>query len=317
MAMKKGNIAWIVGGLVVAAGIVAGIVFATNPGTPETVTPPTPEPEVTTPDTSEDIQRGTIVVGSQGYYSNEIVAEIYAQVLEEAGFEVVRQFQIGQRDAYIPALEAGEVDLFPEYTGNLLQFYTPDTQATQADDVYAELADALPEQLKALAMSPATDQDSYNVTAETAAEFNLVTISDLANLDGPVTLGGAPELAERPYGPTGLLSVYGVEVVLDATGPATLEALLEGLVLVANIYTGDPAIAQYGLVTLADPEGLFLSSNLVPIAGADIADKVAEFINPVSLAMTPEHLVAMNLESTAEQKSAADIARQWRADNGF
>jgi osmoprotectant transport system substrate-binding protein len=259
----------------------------------------------------------TIVVGSQGYYSNEIVAEIYAQVLEEAGFDVDRQFGIGQRDAYIPALEAGEVDLFPEYTGNLLQFYNPDTTATQADDVYAELVTALPEQLTALAMSPATDQDSYNVTAETAAEYNLVTIADLAGIDAPITLGGAPELAERPYGPRGLLSVYGVEVELDATGPATLQALLDGVVLVANIYTGDPAIAQYGLVTLADPEGLFLSSNLVPIARAEIAATIAEFINPVSQAMTPQQLVAMNLQSTADQLSIEDIARQWRAANGF
>lgn len=299
-------------GFVLAAGVIAGCANGAD-----TTTPPTPEPDVTSPEVSDLVEMGTIVVGSQGYYSNEIVAEIYAQVLEEAGFEVVRQFQIGQRDAYIPALEAGEVDLFPEYTGNLLQFYSPDTSATQADEVYAELVTALPEQLVALAMSPATDQDSYNVTAETAAEFNLVTIGDLANIEGPITLGGAPELAERPYGPNGLSSVYGVEVQLDATGPATLEALLEGVVLVANIYTGDPAIAQYGLVTLADPEGLFLSSNLVPIARAEIADKIAPFINPVSEAMTPEQLVAMNLQSTADQMSAADIAREWREANGF
>jgi len=299
-------------GFVLAAGVIAGCANGAD-----STTPPTPEPDVTSPDVSEKIELGTVVVGSQGYYSNEIVAEIYAQVLEEAGFDVVRQFQIGQRDAYIPALEAGEVDLFPEYTGNLLQFYSPDTTATQADEVYAELVTALPEQLVALSMSPATDQDSYNVTAETAAEFNLVTIGDLANIDGPITLGGAPELAERPYGPSGLSSVYGVEVELDATGPATLEALLEGVVLVANIYTGDPAIAQYGLVTLADPEGLFLSSNLVPIAGAEIAEKIAEFINPVSEAMTAAQLVAMNLQSTADQMSPADIAREWRVANGF
>ena len=260
----------------------------------------------------------TIVVGSQGYYSNEIVAEIYAQVLEEAGFDVARSFQIGQRDAYIPALEAGEIDLFPEYTGSLLQQrYNPDTEATQPDEVYAELVATLPEQLTALAMSPATDQDSYNVTADTAAEFNLVTIADLANIEGIITLGGAPELAERPYGPSGLLSVYGVEVQLNATGPTTLEALLEGVVLVANIYTGDPARAQYGLVTLEDPEGLFRAANLVPIARTEIAEKIAPFINPVSEAMTSDQLVTMNLQATSDQRSVVDIAREWRAANGF
>lgn len=288
MMMMRGRVTGLAG-LVLAAGMIAGCAQTTD----------------------------TVVVGSQGYYSNEIVAEIYAQVLEEAGFTVERRFQIGQRDAYIPALEAGEVDLFPEYTGNLLQFYNPDTNATQTDEVYAELVETLPVQLVALAMSPATDQDSYNVTAETAAQYGLVGIADLAGIDAPVTLGGAPELAERPYGPSGLSATYGVDVVFDATGPATLDALLEGLVLVANIYTGDPAIAQYGLVTLADPEGLFLASNLVPIAGSEIAASLAEFINPVSEAMTPEALVAMNLQATVEEMSVVEIATQWRTANGF
>lgn len=311
MMMKRGRITQLAG-FVLAAGVIAGCADSTEP-TPQSA----PEPDSSSPEISEEIERGTIVVGSQGYYSNEIIAEIYAQVLEEAGFDVVRQFQIGQRDAYIPALEAGEVDLFPEYTGNLLQFYDGDTPATQADEVYAALGDVLPEQLTALAFSPATDQDSYNVTVETAELYNLTSIGDLSAIDATVTLGGAPELAERPYGPQGLSSVYGVEVELDATGPATLDALLEGLVLVANIYTGDPAIAKFGLVTLSDPEGIFLSSNVVPIVRTELADQVAEFINPVSQTMTAAALVAMNLQSTDDEMSAPDIAREWRLANGF
>lgn len=257
-----------------------------------------------------------IVVGSQAYYSNEIIAEIYAQALESAGYEVERKFQIGQRDAYLPELESGAVDLFPEYTGNLLQYYSPDTMATQADEVYAELQTALPEGLTALAMSPATDQDSYNVTAEFAAENNLVSIADLAGLEGLV-LGGAPELEERPYGPAGLLETYGVTVSFDATGDITVDALLEGVISLANVYSGDPRIAEFGLVTLADPEGLFLASNVVPIASSDVAAELAAIIDPISLALSPEALVALNLQSIKDELSAADIAAAWLAENGF
>jgi len=257
-----------------------------------------------------------IVVGSQAYYSNEIIAEIYAQALESAGYEVERKFQIGQRDAYLPELESGAVDLFPEYTGNLLQFYAPDTMATQADEVYEELQGALPEGLTALAMSPATDQDSYNVTAEFAAENNLVSIADLAGIDGLV-LGGAPELEERPYGPAGLLETYGVVVAFDATGDITVDALLEGVISLANVYSGDPRIAEFGLVTLTDPEGLFLASNVVPIASSDVAAELAAIIDPISLALTPEALVALNLQSVKDQLSAADLAAAWLSENGF
>jgi len=267
--------------------------------------------------TSEDAsQTEAVVVGSQAYYSNEIIAEIYAQALEGAGYEVERKFQIGQRDAYLPELESGAVDLFPEYTGNLLQFYSPDASATEADEVYAALGEALPEGLSALAMSPATDQDSYNVTAEFAEANALVSLEDLVGVEGLI-LGGAPELEERPYGPAGLLETYGVSVEFDATGDVTVDALLEGVVTMANVYSGDPRIAEFGLVTLADPQGLFLASNVVPIVSSDRASELALVIDPISKALTPEGLVALNLQSTKDEMSAADIAAGWLEANGF
>lgn len=258
-----------------------------------------------------------IVVGSQAYYSNEIIAEIYAQALEQAGFTVTRTFQIGQRDAYIPALEGGEVQVFPEYTGNLLQYYEPDTTATKSDDVYAALADALPDSLTVLDQSPATDQDSYNVTQEFADEYSLQSIGDLANVDVPVILGGAPELEERPYGPSGLQSVYGVTVQFQATGDTTVDSLTQGVINVANVYSADPRIESAGLVTLDDPEGLFLASNVVPLVSADVADEISGVLDPISAALTPEGLVAMNVESVDQQKSSADIATEWLQGNGF
>ncbi len=266
----------------------------------------------TDPGTSE-----TITVGSQAYYSNEIIAEIYSQALENAGFTVDRQFQIGQRDAYLPSLESGEVDLFPEYTGNLLQFYSPDTTATTADDVYAELKDALPSSLTVLDQSSATDQDSYNVTADFAAANNVSSLEDLKNVTVPLVLGGNAELAERPYGPAGLLATYGATVGFTATGDTTVQDLLAGTVNIANVYSADPRIQTEDLVTLADPKGLFLASNVVPLVNADIADQIASVINAVQAKLTAEGLVALNVQSTVDQMSSAAIAKQWLTDNGL
>ena len=106
----------------------------------------------------------TIVIGSQDYYSNEIVAEIYAQALENAGFKVDRQFRIGQREVYLPEIEQGKIDLFPEYSGPLLQYLDPETTAKLPEPVYSELAGVMPAGLRVLDQSPATDQDSYVVT---------------------------------------------------------------------------------------------------------------------------------------------------------
>ena len=258
----------------------------------------------------------TIVIGSQAYYSNEIIAEIYAQALENGGFEVSRDaFNAGQRDAYIPALEAGEITLFPEYSGNLLQFFDPETPARTADEVYAALPDALPEGLSVLDQSTATDQDSYTVTAAFADENSLVEIGDLANVTTPLTLGGNAELAERPYGPTGLLEVYGVTVGFDDTGDTTVEALVANEIQVANVYTADPRVQTQDLVVLEDPEGLFLASNVVPVVSGELPDGAAEIINAISAALTPEGLVALNVQSTEDQESTPDIAKAWLEEN--
>ncbi|MDR7111172.1 osmoprotectant transport system substrate-binding protein [Microbacterium trichothecenolyticum] len=267
-------------------------------------------------DSGDSSDSSTIVIGSQAYYSNEIIAEIYAQALEGAGFTVERDFNIGQRDAYLPSLEDGSIDLFPEYTGNLLQYFEPDTTATTPDDVYAALKDALPDGLTVLDQSPATDQDSYNVTAAFAEENGLTSIEDLSGIDGLV-LGGPPELEERPYGPKGLEEVYGVSVTFNPTADTTVDELVAGNIQVGNVYSADPRIKTDELVTLEDPKGLFLASNVVPVVNADIADEIADVINAVSAALTPEGLVALNVESTVDQRSSEDIAKDWLADNGL
>lgn len=275
------------------------------------------EPETEDTGGEESQVSGSVTVGSQDYYSNEIIAEIYAQALEHAGFDVERQFSIGQRDAYMPSIEAGDISIFPEYTGNLLQFYDPDTEARTEEDVYEELREALPENLAVLDQAEASDQDSVTVTKEFADEHDLSSIGDLADLDEDLTLGGPPELAERPYGPEGLESVYGVEVEFNATGETTVEELEAGTVDLANVFTADPRIQTLQLVPLADPEGLFLASHVVPLVTADMEDDLAPVINPISEALSADALVGMNVQSQSDQKSPQDIAELWLEDNGF
>ena len=270
-------------------------------------------------ESSENGQR-TIVVGSQDYYSNEIIAEVYAQALEGAGYTVDRQMRIGQREVYMPELEAGSIDVFPEYTGNLLQYLDSEASAQSSDEVYAALTAALPQGLRALDQAPATDQDSYVVTADFAAEHSLASIGDLAGA-GPLILGGNSELETRPYGPAGLSQAYGVTVsftpIEDSGGPLTVKALKDGDIQLANIYSSDPALADGTLTVLTDPKGLFLASHVVPLASARVDDATAAVINRVSAALEPADLVEMNRAATQEQRSASQIAREWLDSKGL
>ena len=262
-----------------------------------------------------------IVVGSQDYYSNEIIAEIYAQALENADYEVDRQFRIGQREAYLPEIESGEIDLFPEYSGPVLQYWEPDTEARLPDEVYAALVDASPDTLNILDQSAATDQDSYVITQEFADEWGIENVEDLDKVTEPMTLGANSEAESRPNGPKGLEETYGIEVdfapIEDSGGPLTVKALKDGDVQLAIIYTADPSIESNSLVSLEDTKGLFLSSNVVPLASDKVDEKAAEIINEISAAMSPEDLVSLNNRSVSEQLPAAEIAKEWLEEKGL
>ncbi|MFP7365429.1 ABC transporter substrate-binding protein [Corynebacterium callunae] len=260
-----------------------------------------------------------IVIGSQDYYSNEIIAEIYAQALEAGGYDVERDFRIGQREVYVSEIENGSIDLFPEYSGPLLQYWEPNTEARLSEDVYTALTEAAPENLEILEQSEATDQDAYVVTRAFADQYGLKTIEDLAKVDVPLTLGGNSEGENRPNGPKGLASAYGIEVgftpIEDSGGPLTVKALTDNEIQLAIIYTADPTISDNDLVVLEDTKGLFLASHVVPVASADMDPGAQDIINKISTEMSPEELIALNAQSVNDQANAADIAAGWLEEN--
>lgn len=274
---------------------------------------------------SGEASSDTIVIGSQAYYSNEIIAEIYAQALEEEGYEVKREFQIGQREVYMPELESGDIDLIPEYSGNLLQYYSDDADAEGSGeqpspkDVRDRLADALPDGLQVLDLAEATDQDSYTVTQETADKYDLKTIGDLAKLPGGLKIAANAELEERPYGPSGAKKFYDLEIsvtsVEDSGGPLTVGALTDNTVQVANIYTSSPAIEEENLVVLEDPEHMIMPQNVVPVGTDELDEGAVDILNGIQSKLSMDDLVTLNATSVEGQESAAKVAQQWLEEN--
>jgi osmoprotectant transport system substrate-binding protein len=264
----------------------------------------------------------TLVVGSQDYYSNEIIAEIYAQALENADYTVERQFRIGQREAYLPEIESGSIDVFPEYSGSLLQALEADAPAGTPDEVYTALAAALPEGLTVLDRADAADQNSWTVTQAFADSYDLTDIASLTAVTEPITVGGNSELETRPYGPTALKDMYGIEIagftpVEDSGGPLTVKALVDNQIQLANIYTADPNISSNNLVALDDPDNLFFPDNVVPVVSDKVDDAAAEILNEVSAALDTETLVALNAQSVNDQAAADVIATEWLTEQGL
>lgn len=264
---------------------------------------------------------GALVVGSQAYYSNEIIAELYAQSLEKAGFTVTRQYQIGQREVYLPEIQAGKIDVFPEYNGNLLQYLDKTSTATTVYAIQTELGKALGDKLRVLDPAEASDQDSYTVTKALAEQHGLASIADLTKVGGTIKIAANSEFSTRPYGPRGLKEAYGVDAevvpVEDSGGPLTVKALLDGDVQVADIYTADPVIAKQGLVVLKDPKNLILPQNVVPVVSTKVDDVAAEAINKVNAALTATELQKLNARSVDEKLASKEIAKAWLGEKGL
>lgn len=267
----------------------------------------------------------TIVVGSANFPENELLMQMYAQALEAAGADVETMPNIGAREVYLKAFEDGDIDLLPEYNGALLAYLSPNgvpEDLTSPDDVYDALQDKLPEGSETLPQSDAEDKDTLTVTQDTADEYDLASIEDLASVSDQLTVGAGPEFKERYQGLVGLDKVYGVTFKefkpLDAGGPLTVEALKNGDVDVANIFSTDSAISTNDWVVLDDPKNLYLSQNIVPLIQSDaVTPEVQDAIDGVSEALTTENLTEALARVQVDKEDPVTVAGDFLSDNGL
>jgi osmoprotectant transport system substrate-binding protein len=265
---------------------------------------------------------GTIVVGSANFPESALLAEIYAGALSAKGIKVDKKLNIGSREVYIPALQDGSIDLIPEYTGVLAQYFNKDAKATDAEGVYAELKAAVPPTLTILEKSAAEDKDAVVVTKDTATKLKVKAIGDLQPFAKTLTLGGPPEWKTRPTGVPGLRKVYNLDFKafrsLDAGGPLSVQALKNGQVDAANLFTTDPSIAANGFVILDDPKSLFAAQNVVPlITKSKVNDTITTALNAVSAKLDTATLGELVKEVVVDKKDAAVVAKEFLTKNSL
>ncbi len=268
-----------------------------------------------------------ITIASFNFSESVLLAEIYAQSLESAGFRVDLQLDLGTRELVEPALERGLVELVPEYAGSALDFLAGAGSAT-ADRArtHRALAQAFASRgVRVLEASAAEDQNGFVVTGATAARYGLHAISDLTAVAGRLSLGGPPECPQRPLCLRGLESVYGLTfkafVPLDQGGPLTVAALEGGQAQVGLMFTSDGAIDANHLVLLRDDRHLQPAENVTPVVRDEVIDRfgpgVAEAVNAVSAELTTEDLRHMNAEVSIDGRSPSAVAAEWLRSHGL
>ncbi len=259
---------------------------------------------------------GTITIGSANFPENATLANIYAEALKAKGIDAQTSLNIGERAVYLKALQDGSIDLVPEYSGVLLQYFDKAATAVSSEDVFAALQKATPEGLEVLTQSEAQDKDSIAVSKDTAEANNLKSIADLAPVASTLVLGGPPEFATRPTGIPGLKEKYGLTFKefkpLDVGGPLTVAALKGDQVQAANLFTTDPAIAANDFVVLEDPKNLFAAQNVLPLINSDKATpEVTEVLDAVASKLTTDQLIELNTKVQVDKEDSAQVAQEW------
>jgi len=160
------------------------------------------------------------------------------------------------------------------------------------------------------------------VTQETAEEFDLQTVSDLAPIADQLVAGGPPEEATRRVGLPGLEEVYGITFMdflsLDTAGPQTVQALQEGRVDVARVFSTSSFIEENGFVVLEEDMPLIPGENITPLVRSEVVDDaLTEALNSVSEALTTEALTELNARVELEQEDPEDVAVDFLVEQGL
>jgi osmoprotectant transport system substrate-binding protein len=266
-----------------------------------------------------------LTVGVSGAFTeNILVAEMYSQVLQNCGYSITKTLDIGSREISDSALEKGDIDLKPEYISSELAFVDPKAPASgDPAAVAARLRPLLAKKgIALLDYSPATDQNVFVVTQDTASKYHLQTIDDLASVAGQLTLGGPAECPKRPYCIEGLKKVYGVTFgdfkALDTGGPETVQALDAGAIDVGLLFSTNPIIQSKGWVVLKDDKGLQSAENIAPVVRQDVLDNTIKTqLNKVSQAMTTDELTQLISRVDVQREDASAVAKSFLQDHNL
>lgn len=305
-----------------AAGAVTALALTACGSTDDPGGTTSTETGAETPAATTDEPAESVTIGGFNFPESNILMEIYAQALEDAGVPVERQPNLGTRELVFPELTGGSIDILPEYVGSAISVgfgETPgsDTQAatTQLSELFAE------DDVVVLEPSEAQDRNVFVVTAEFAETHGLATIADLADA-GDLTLAGGPECEARATCYAGLQDTYGLDNVSFTTiqeKSPRLAALQNDEVQVILLFSTDPVFTDGSLVALEDPEGMTPPENVVPVVTQQALDAhpdIASVLDGVSRALTTEGLAALNGQAAEGQQPAA-IAAQWLEEHGL
>lgn len=280
--------------------------------------------------------KGPIVIGSKIDTEGSLLSQIIILMLRDNGFEVVDKSQFGPTNIVRKALETGELDIYPEYTGNGA-FFFDETESDVWNDAqkgYERVKQLDMEKYNIIWLKPAPANNTWAVAIpiDLADKEGIYTLDDFAeyvNGGGYVKLIGSEEFVTSPVALPKFQEVYGFTLAGDqlltvSSGDTaqTEKAASEGTdgVNAAMAYGTDGSLSAFGLVVLADPRGVQPVYEPAPRVRGEIIDEypeIASILDPVFASLDLEILQTLNGRIAVEGQNATDVARDYLTAKGF
>jgi osmoprotectant transport system substrate-binding protein len=263
-------------------------------------------------------------IGSKNFTEQVILGELYAQALEARGTRVDRKLNLGGTFIAHQALVAGKIDLYPEYTGTALLNVVKAERMTDPAAVFEKVKGHYEREFKLTWLQPAPLNNTYIlvVRPETAAQYNLKTLSDLARVSRQLRLGAGAEFRDRKDGIPGLRATYGMEFAEDRqfATPLKYAALRQKQVEVVSAFATDGQISADQLVPLVDDKRLWPPYNVAPVVRMRVLQEhpeVAEVLNRVNALLTDPVMSELNFRVDGKKQEPKDVARDLLRKHGL
>lgn len=287
-------------------------------------------------DSGEEEAKGTVVVASKIDTEGALLGSMIVQLLNHNGYEAVDKTEFGTTEVIRKAIRAGEIDVYPEYTGNAAFFHNDASNPAWKDPqlAYARAAELDREayNLHWLQPAPANNTWAIALRQDVAEENSIVTLEDFAdyiNNGGQIKLACSEEFASREGALPSFEEAYGFKLekeqllILSGGNTATTErAAAEQTdgVNAAMAYGTDGALATLGLVVMEDSLNVQHVYQPAPLVRGEIIEAHSELdviLNPVFNTLDLETLQSLNSRLAVYGEAASDVAKEYLQENGF
>jgi osmoprotectant transport system substrate-binding protein len=268
-----------------------------------------------------------LTIGSKNFTEQRVLGEIYAQGLRAAGYDVQTKLDLGDEHVALKALESGEIDAYPEYTGTALQSFfgkQPDELPKSPQAAFDEAKQGFAKRgIVAFPPTPFTSSNEVAVTKETADKLGLQTISDLAEKAGELTLAGSPECRQRFDCLRGLERVYGLKFgkFMQVPIPQRHEVLTSRKADISIVFTTDPQIQRESEVLLEDDRSMFGPQNSTLVMRKETAERAGpdlpRTLKQIQQLLTDENMQELNARVDLDGMQPAAVAKAYLTENGL